>query len=253
MKIAYLHGLESSINQKDPKIIFLNENFDEVFTPSINYKDKNTFNNLFNSIKKMNPDVIVGSSMGGYVSYLIGSKLGIETILFNPAVSGRSFDPIVDDTKLKGTSNNVFLGKSDDVILGSDVKSFFREKGIGGFKYQQYVGGHRVPAEVFIEAIRKVVNITEIYNNDKKELVDMKHIQLFEQFVGEKADYKSKKSNKYSVKATVCYLDSIRGKRTCKEIYFKSRFDAEGFSDKVVGFPKGAEVESITEESNNSN
>ena len=40
MKIVYLHGLESNIDQKDPKIIFLNNNFDEVFTPSINYKNK---------------------------------------------------------------------------------------------------------------------------------------------------------------------------------------------------------------------
>lgn len=75
----------------------------------------------------------------------------------------------------------------------------------------------------------------------------MKHIQLFESFLNERADYKYKKSSKYPVKATVCYIDQVRGKRICKDLYFKTRFDAEGFSDNIIGFPKGAEVESINE------
>ncbi len=97
MKIAYLHGLESNIDQKDPKIKFLNKNFNKVYSPSINYRNDNTFNKLYKDIKSLNPDLIVGSSMGGYVSYLIGSKLSIPVLLFNPAMVGRAFDPVVDD------------------------------------------------------------------------------------------------------------------------------------------------------------
>ena len=184
MKIAYLHGLESSIDPKDPKIIFLNNNFDEVYTPSIDYRDKNTFTRLYNDIKSMQPDVIVGSSMGGYVSYLIGSKLRIETILFNPAVSGRTFDPIVDDTKLKGSKHTVYLGKSDNVIIGSDVKEFFKEQGSGSFNYQSYSGGHRVPADVFISSIKKATGVSEIYNVQNNN----KLMKNFEQFINEKRE-----------------------------------------------------------------
>jgi|TARA_R110002126_G_scaffold47019_2_gene131793 hypothetical protein len=180
MKIVYLHGLESNVNQKDPKIIFLNNNFDEVFTPSINYKDKNTFAKLFSKIKAINPDLIVGSSMGGYFAYLIGSKLSIETVLFNPAVVGRAFDPIVDDTNLSGARHNVFLGKSDNVISGKDIKSYLDSNGVGNFKYRSYKGGHRVPEDTFINSIKNIAGIKEndssqIYT--KRKYIKMKHIK----------------------------------------------------------------------------
>jgi predicted esterase YcpF (UPF0227 family) len=159
MRIAYLHGLESTIDKTKPKIKFLKENFTDAFTPSIDYTKENNFEHLYSSIKAMNPDLIVGSSMGGYFGYLIGSKLGIETILFNPAVVGRSYDPIVDDTKLKSTMHNVFLGKTDDVIIGKHVKTYFKEKGTGVFNYESYEGSHRVPAETFINAINTTIGI----------------------------------------------------------------------------------------------
>lgn len=178
MKIAYLHGLESSIDKKDPKIIFMNSAFDEVYAPSINYKDPSTFNKLFNDIKKLQPDLIVGSSMGGYVSYLIGSKLSIETILFNPAMIGRSFDPIVDNSSLRGSTHNIYSGKNDKVIDGEAVKKYFNEEGIGNFKYNYYNGEHRVPSDVFINAIKNVLKISEINKT-------MKYIKLFENFVNE--------------------------------------------------------------------
>jgi predicted esterase YcpF (UPF0227 family) len=159
MKIAYIHGLESKIRQDDPKIIFLNQNFSEVYTPQINYRDNNSFDNIYNHIKQMKPDLIVGSSMGGYFSYIIGSKLQIPTVLFNPAVIDRPIEPEVDSSDLKGTQNHVFLGEFDNLIKGSKVKQYFQENGVGEFKYEQYDGEHRVPASVFINSIQKVMNI----------------------------------------------------------------------------------------------
>jgi hypothetical protein len=95
--------------------------------------------------------------MGGYFAYLIGATLEIPTILFNPAVIGRPFDPIVDDITLKETSHSVFLGKTDEVINGAHVQSYFSSFGIGEFTYKDYNGGHRVLAEVFINSIKDVV------------------------------------------------------------------------------------------------
>ena len=177
MKIAYLHGLESSIKQDDPKIIFLNKHFDEVYTPQINYRDGGTFNKLLKDIQRMQPDLIVGSSMGGYVSYLIGNKLSIPTLLFNPALIGRSFDPVVDDSGLKGTKHTIFFGKKDKVISGNDVKSYLKDEGVGQFSYNSYNGGHRVPADVFINGIKNKLNIKETYN--------MKYVKLYEEFLNE--------------------------------------------------------------------
>ena len=161
MKIAYLHGLESSNDPKSPKIIWLNNNFDQVYTPSIKYHNKESFTIIIAHIKKQNPDYIIGSSMGGYFAYLIGATLGIPTILFNPAVIGRSFDPVVDDSSLNETNHNVLLGKTDKVISGALVQSYFSTYGIGNFAYTRYDGAHQVSAEVFIDAIK---NVTGIFN-----------------------------------------------------------------------------------------
>lgn len=180
MKIAYLHGLESNINQKDPKIQFLNKNFDEVYTPQINYNDDSTFDKLYRDIKSLNPDLIVGSSMGGYVSYLIGRKLSIPVLLFNPALIGRSFDPAVDDSSLKNTKIDIRFGKTDSVISGKEVRNYLKDNKVS-FNHTEYNGGHRVPKNVFINSIKDVLGMNE--NN-------MKHVKLFEQFInGEHRDY----------------------------------------------------------------
>ena len=157
MKIAYLHGLESSIDIFSVKITWLKENFDQIYTPTIKYQNKESFASITAHIKKQSPDYIVGSSMGGYFAYLIGATLGIPTILFNPAVIGRSFDPVVDDSNLKVTTHNVFLGKTDEVIDRALVQSYFNCLGQGEFTYTVYNGGHRVSAEVFINSIKDVV------------------------------------------------------------------------------------------------
>ena len=185
MKIAYLHGLESSIDQKDPKIIFLNKNFDKAYTPSINYRDDNTFDKLYKDIKSLNPDLIVGSSMGGYVSYLIGSKLSIPVLLFNPAVINRTFNPVVDDSNLKKTKIEIRFGKSDSVVSGSEVIKYFKDNKVS-FNHTRYDGGHRVPADVFINSIKDMLSIDEIYNKIEKIEYTLKHIKLFEQFITEK-------------------------------------------------------------------
>ena len=186
MKIAYLHGLESTIDPKDPKIIWLNNNFKEVYTPQINYKDDSTFDRLYKDIKSLNPDIIVGSSMGGYVSYLIGRKLSIPVLLFNPAVVGRSFDPVVDDSNLKRTKIDVVFGKSDTVINGKAVRKYFRDNGVA-FNHSGYDGGHRVPEDVFINSIKGLTGISEIHS-EQNNIKMMKHVKLFEQFIAEKRE-----------------------------------------------------------------
>jgi len=68
-----------------------------------------------------------------------------------------------------------------------------------------------------------------------------------ESVVTEARNYKESPDGKHKVKATVCYIKPMSGKRECKAIYFKSKHDALGFKDNVKGFPKGAAVEAIKE------
>jgi len=208
MKIAYLHGLESSINEKDPKIIFMRANFKEVYAPSINYRDEKTFDKLFSDIKRLKPDLIIGSSMGGYVSYLIGSKLGIETILFNPAVEDRSFDPVVDESGMKKSKHNVYLGKSDNVVSGKAVRNYFKKHAIGSFTYTEYEGGHRVPEDEFMGSIEQ---ITKIYKENIDNPKVMKRIKLYEEFLNEKYQVnEAKKAVNSKQKGIGKFLGSVK-------------------------------------------
>jgi hypothetical protein len=63
----------------------------------------------------------------------------------------------------------------------------------------------------------------------------------------EAVKYKTRPDGKHNVRATVCYIKPMTGKRECEDIYFASKMEALGFKDNVKGFPKGAEVEAIKE------
>ena len=108
MKVWYLHGLES--DPGGPKVDFLNEVADEVFAPEMNYKNHKLFGELFRKISKGDkPDLIIGSSMGGFFADALASHFGINTILFNPALHSRSIIKKLPYGKEFG-SINVFLG-----------------------------------------------------------------------------------------------------------------------------------------------
>ena len=68
-KIVYLHGLES--NPGGPKVSFLAEK-GMVYTPTMDYHSLD----LHEFILTLGmPDLIIGSSMGGYIADMIGSCL----------------------------------------------------------------------------------------------------------------------------------------------------------------------------------
>lgn len=156
MKVSYLHGLESP--NYGPKVDWLNDKFD-TYVPKLDYHSKTVFEETLDGCR--GSSLIVGSSMGGYFAYIIGQHLRIPTLLFNPAVVSRNFDPIVQLSNRNGTKNTVYLGKNDNVIKGSKIRKYFSNEGVGSFKYNTYDGGHRVPEDVFIGAISKVLKVKE--------------------------------------------------------------------------------------------
>lgn len=148
-KVAFFHGIESpAISEKNP---VLEDNFDVVYAPRMNYKDDNTlFDYTLKEIKRIKPDYLIGSSMGGWFAYCLSTMTGIPTLLFNPAVNGRSFDPIIHlgNSKAKHT---IILGKSDDVINPKETIEWFKKNGMGNFDYHWESFGHRIPLNIFTE------------------------------------------------------------------------------------------------------
>ena len=149
-KILYLHGLESEPG--GPKVSFL-ANEGMVYAPEMNYESLN----LHEFILTLGiPDLIVGSSMGGYVADVIGSRLGVDVLLFNPALHSREIAVNHEyyNNKYKRT---IILGTEDDVIDPELTKKLWSIHG-NEAEYDEIEGmGHRTPLDVFINMYNKHV------------------------------------------------------------------------------------------------
>tara|TARA_R110002049_G_scaffold119818_5_gene274168 strand:+ start:370 stop:840 length:471 start_codon:yes stop_codon:yes gene_type:complete len=150
MNVWYLHGLESEAG--GPKVDFLFGVADKVFAPYINYNFHGMFEGLLKLAKYNKPDLIIGSSMGGYFADALGSHLDTEVLLFNPALHSRSMEP---EGVTYGKSNwerNFVVGTKDRVI---DPKATLVYKDIAK-SYTEIEGmGHRTSLNVFTDIYNK--------------------------------------------------------------------------------------------------
>ena len=146
MKVAYLHGLESNI--KGDKNLLLKTLFDDVYDPLIDYSKDGVWERLYKGLSKFKPDVIIGSSMGGWFAYNYGKKMGIDTILFNPAMQDRSIEPKVDTSGKKKPFNKVIFGMHDVIIDPKKSEEFLKADKAKFSKTVENMG-HRTPYGVF--------------------------------------------------------------------------------------------------------
>src|SRR5690554_5185129 len=88
MNILYLHGLNGSLSPEKREIL---EHYGNVFAPAIDYeKDSQSIATLSTSFNPQDINVIIGSSMGGFVGYYISNLFQCPALLFNPALAERS-------------------------------------------------------------------------------------------------------------------------------------------------------------------
>ena len=152
MKVWYLHGLESAAG--GPKVDFLNEVADEVYAPEMDYENPFMFAALYNKGLEDKPDLIIGSSMGGYFADALGSHLDVEVLLFNPALHSRIIEPIGVTYGETNWERNFVVGTEDDVIdpiatrVYKDLAKTWTE--IEGM-------GHRTTLPVFKDIYKKVI------------------------------------------------------------------------------------------------
>lgn len=146
MKIAYLHGLES--NNISPKNDWL-RTISNVYDPLIDYRKPLIYKEIKSDIIDFKPDLILGSSMGGFFAYNLSRELNINTILFNPALHSRSFTPDLSsfqDMSYKPKTKFV-LGQNDDVIDPNTTIKIMENEGYSDFIILGH--GHRTPYDVF--------------------------------------------------------------------------------------------------------
>lgn len=152
MNVWYLHGLESSVG--GPKVDFLKSVADRVFAPKMVYTNPNMFKTLLESAKIDKPDLIIGSSMGGYFADAIGSHLDIEVLLFNPALHSRSIEPEGVTYGETNWKRNFVVGTEDKVI---DPKATKVYKDLAKTWTEIEGMGHRTELTVFKDIYRKIV------------------------------------------------------------------------------------------------
>lgn len=167
MKIAFFHGLESKPGSGKEKFL---QSSGDAYTPAMNYKSNFSFQNLLKEVKKRKIDLLVGSSMGGWTAYALSTHTGIPTILFNPAVQGRAFDPDIN-LGSKSAKHTVVLGKTDDVIDPKKTEEWIKKNGKGSFSINYENIGHRTPINVFKKWLSPKMN--ESFGR----------VMLFEQFM----------------------------------------------------------------------
>jgi predicted esterase YcpF (UPF0227 family) len=157
-KILYLHGLESS-NVCD-KVDFLRERA-EVLAPSIDYNNPNLENELMHMVESFQPDLIIGSSMGGHVGLMLANYYNIDAIVFNPAIHSRPIEIELEKLEAREPSFNfqpvVVLGMEDDVINPLITKEILDDALFYCDIEEVEDLGHRIPFSVFSNIYNKYV------------------------------------------------------------------------------------------------
>jgi uncharacterized protein len=152
--VIYFHGLESKPG--GIKVKFLNNTVDVVDSPAMDYSQIGIFDKWLEYVKTEQPDLIIGSSMGGYFALALASHTGIPVLIFNPAIHSRTFE--VDGlksgkVKIKGL---VVLGADDDVIDPGKTHSMLKGSWNDLEIHIEKDMKHRIPLGVFIDMYNKI-------------------------------------------------------------------------------------------------
>jgi hypothetical protein len=154
-RVVFLHGLESSAVSDKAK--WLEQNYD-AYCPVMDYRNPHQFQDIYNEIWRINPRMIIGSSMGGYFAYCLGTLLGIRTMLLNPAVHSRSFDPQGVHVGSTPVHHTIILGKNDNVINPKVTKEWFKRNCVGDYEIFMENNDHRTPLSIMQKYIEEAIN-----------------------------------------------------------------------------------------------
>ncbi len=148
MKVLYLHGLNSTnINDRTHWL----SQYAQVINPLMQYDNiPESYKYLEKLVLKHKPDLIIGSSMGGFLAYHLGNYYGIPTVLLNPALVMKMI--VKPDNRIFPVKNThyIAIGKEDDVVPPVTTKALLEEDRVNHF-IKEYDRGHETPLEDFIE------------------------------------------------------------------------------------------------------
>ena len=157
----YFHGLESS--QGGIKVQFLDQEVDFLEAPAMDYTKEGIFEEWLDYVKNEEPDLLIGSSMGGYFAMALATHTGIPVLVFNPAIHSRSIEIKGLESGTEKLTGLVVLGKKDEVINpGPTISMLQGTQNTLDINIEKEMG-HRVPLDVFIDMYNKIA-----YNGENR-------------------------------------------------------------------------------------
>lgn len=160
-RVAFFHGLTSGI--QDAKKLYLEQKFDYVYYPKLDYfHDKTIFIRMLSEIKERDIDLLIGSSMGGWIAYAISTQTGLPCILFNPALANEgdasSYElHVAAEIGTQSATKHILLGKNDDVIDFRTTESYLSDKELGEIYFSYGNHAHRTDIDAFVKMIAGVI------------------------------------------------------------------------------------------------
>lgn len=163
MKVLFLHGYKSSPNTNK----FAAIEAEQKFCFHMDYENTDhadVFNFYMDKVREVEPDVIVGHSLGGYFALLVSTFTGIPCVLINPQLCPKLdgyFDLTTEDFINARLSSVIhafsYIERGDEVIdvpkIEAALERYSNVTAIDG-------GNHRVQ---FLDNINKVIKLLENY------------------------------------------------------------------------------------------
>jgi predicted esterase YcpF (UPF0227 family) len=153
MRIWYFHGLESKPGGK--KVEFLHAKATMVFAPAMEYDNPDYFATLLAKAEQEKPDLVIGSSMGGYFADALASHTGTAVLLFNPALHSRS-KPIELEYGSNQYTRNIVVGAKDAIINPEITRSMLTH--FQNFWVEPNME-HRTPLPTFEIYVNRVLDL----------------------------------------------------------------------------------------------
>ena len=152
-RIFYFHGLESQ--QGGHKIDFLSSQC-LVHAPQMLYAEKDTWAISKQKVAASQPEIVVGSSMGGLMGLYSAYMQPIHLLLFNPALD--RIPEYIPDWQCDGSEQKakvrIILGKNDTEVSPHFTCEYLQKHNIKAeVKWLEIE--HRIPLEVLKESFEE--------------------------------------------------------------------------------------------------
>jgi len=133
MKALYIHGLHS--NPNPDKIKILEDAGLDIIAPFIDYDREQA--TVYEKIKAIaveeQVELLIGSSMGGFIGFWLAQDLQLAALLYNPALYFDSVQTFIPKTKSISNPPLFFcLGEKDKTVNPEEVKNYLLNKNPNG-------------------------------------------------------------------------------------------------------------------------